>query len=70
MPLTRSAGKPTTTPTAAESPAAQASDSANGQPMPVSTACVYAPTPRKAACPSENSPVKPASSISPRPTMA
>ena len=57
MPLTRSAGKPTTMPTAADSNPAAASAIGNGTPWCVSAACVYAPTPRKAACPSEKSPV-------------
>ncbi|MNT54154.1 hypothetical protein D3C72_1912910 [compost metagenome] len=69
MPFTRSAGIATTTPTAADSAADASSASGNGTPMFVSTPCVYAPVPRNAACPMENCPVKPASSISPRPTM-
>ncbi len=69
MPFTRKAGKATTTPTAADSAAAASSAIGNGTPMLVSTPCVYAPAPRKAACPMENCPVKPASSISPNPTM-
>ena len=68
MPLTRSAGSPTTMPTAAESPPATTIATGNGMPAFVSAACVYAPTPRNAAWPSENRPVKPDSSISPRPT--
>ncbi len=68
MPFTRNAGNPTTMPTAAESMPAQASARGNGMPAFTMMAWVYAPTPRKAAWPSENKPVKPASSISPRPT--
>jgi len=68
MPLSRSAGSPTSTPTAADSAAAPTIASGKGVPMLDSTACVYAPVPRKAAWPMENCPVKPASSIRPRPT--
>ena len=68
MPLTRNAGMATTTPTPADNSAAATIASGKGTPMLVSTPCVYAPVPRKAACPIENWPVKPASSISPRPT--
>ena len=40
-----------------------------GMPWADSTAATYAPTPMNAALPIENKPVKPASSIKPKPMM-
>jgi hypothetical protein len=69
MPFTRIAGSPTMTPTDADSAAALLIASKNGHPRLSRYTCVYAPTPRNAAWPSEASPVKPANTIKPSPAI-
>jgi len=67
MPVSRSAGRPMITPVMLESTIATGADTTNGMPLACRIVSVYAPTARNAACPIEIWPVKPDSSIRPKP---
>ena len=68
-PRTRKAGMATMTPMSAANAIAPTNATMSGKPALIATAWVYAPMPKKAACPNENCPVKPAKSMRPKPTM-